>query len=48
MKIAAIIQVRMGSIRLPGKSLSDIAGQSLLAHFIDRGSYRHHNRPGRR
>ena len=35
-KIAAIIQVRMSSTRLPGKSLSDIAGQSLLAHIIDR------------
>jgi len=35
MKIAAIIQVRMGSIRLPGKTLSDIAGQSLLSYVID-------------
>jgi spore coat polysaccharide biosynthesis protein SpsF len=36
MRIVAIIQVRMGSTRLPGKSLTDIAGQSLLAHVIDR------------
>lgn len=28
----------MGSTRLPGKSLTDIAGQSLLAHVIDRVS----------
>ena len=36
MKVLAIIQARMGSTRLPGKSLIDICGQSLLAHVIDR------------
>ena len=36
MKVLAIIQVRMGSTRLPGKSLEDIAGQTLIAHVIDR------------
>lgn len=36
MKTAAIIQVRMGSTRLPGKSLEKIADQSLIEHVIDR------------
>ncbi|HVZ64214.1 MAG TPA: glycosyltransferase family protein [Opitutaceae bacterium] len=34
--IAAIIQARMGSSRLPGKSLCPIGGQPLLGHIIDR------------
>lgn len=36
MIIAAIIQARMGSSRLPGKSLVDISGQPLLKHIVDR------------
>ena len=36
MKIVAIIQARMSSQRLPGKSLMDIQGQALLGHVIDR------------
>ena len=34
--VVAIIQVRKGSTRLPGKVLLDIQGKSLLEHFIDR------------
>jgi spore coat polysaccharide biosynthesis protein SpsF len=33
---AAIVQARMGSTRLPGKALVDIAGMSMLARVIDR------------
>jgi spore coat polysaccharide biosynthesis protein SpsF len=36
MKVSAIIQARMGSSRLPGKSLMDICGQPLLGHIVDR------------
>jgi spore coat polysaccharide biosynthesis protein SpsF len=36
MKTAAIIQARMGSSRLPGKILMDIAGQPMLWHVIER------------
>ena len=34
--IAAIIQARMGSSRLPGKVMLDIAGRPMLFHVIDR------------
>ncbi len=35
-RIAAIIQARMGSSRLPGKSLMDIAGRPLIWHVVHR------------
>jgi spore coat polysaccharide biosynthesis protein SpsF len=35
-KIAAIIQARMSSSRLPGKVLQDIAGLPMLAHVVNR------------
>lgn len=35
-KVAAVIQARMGSTRLPGKVLMPVAGKPLLEHIIDR------------
>ena len=34
--MVGVIQARMGSSRLPGKVLSDIAGRPMLAHVIER------------
>jgi spore coat polysaccharide biosynthesis protein SpsF len=36
MKIAAIIQARMGSTRLPGKVLMDMGGETVLARVVRR------------
>jgi spore coat polysaccharide biosynthesis protein SpsF len=34
----AVIQVRLGSTRLPGKALADLAGRPVLAHVVERAA----------
>ena len=36
MRVVAIIQARMGSTRLPGKVMMDLAGEPMLARVVDR------------
>jgi len=36
MKVVAIIQARMGSTRLPGKVMMDLAGEPMLARVVNR------------
>lgn len=36
--IAAVVQARMGSTRLPGKTLADVAGRPMLGRLVERAA----------
>ena len=36
MRVVLIIQARMGSVRLPGKSMMDLAGEPLVGRILER------------
>jgi spore coat polysaccharide biosynthesis protein SpsF (cytidylyltransferase family) len=36
--VLAVVQARLGSTRLPGKALLDLAGRPMLAHVLDRAA----------
>jgi spore coat polysaccharide biosynthesis protein SpsF (cytidylyltransferase family) len=37
-RVLAVVQARLGSTRLPGKALADIAGRPMLAHVVERAA----------
>ena len=39
MRVSVIVQARMGSTRLPGKSMMDVGGKPLVWHVLDRARH---------
>ena len=38
LRVLAVIQARLGSTRLPGKTLADLGGRPMLAHVVERAA----------